>query len=52
MTPRSDAPGDTEPATPTWQDLPAQPDEDGPHDVPDDTVIEATLPTVPITDQR
>jgi hypothetical protein len=24
------------------------PDEDGPHDVPDDTVIEKTLPTTPV----
>ena len=26
------------------------PDEDGPHDVPDEKVIEKTLPTVPISD--
>jgi hypothetical protein len=26
------------------------PDEDGPHDVPDDKVIEKTLPTAPIDD--
>lgn len=26
------------------------PDEDGPHDVPDETVIEKTLPSVPIPD--
>jgi hypothetical protein len=26
------------------------PDEDGPHDVPDDTVIEKTLPTGPVSD--
>ena len=27
------------------------PDEDGPHDVPDDTVIESTLPTKPMPDR-
>ncbi len=27
--------------------VPPKPDEDGPHDVPDDTVIEKTLPTRP-----
>jgi hypothetical protein len=26
------------------------PDEDGPHDVPDDKVIEKTLPTTPVPD--
>ncbi len=26
------------------------PDEDGPHDVPDDQVIEKTLPSTPISD--
>lgn len=26
------------------------PDEDGPHDVPDDEVIEKTLPTTPVSD--
>ena len=29
---------------------PPVPDEDGPHDVPDDTVIEKTLPPTPIAD--
>ena len=29
---------------------PPTPDEDGPHDVPDDTVIEKTLPTAPTSD--
>jgi len=29
-------------------DLPPTPDEDGPHDVPDDQVIEKTLPTTPV----
>jgi hypothetical protein len=29
---------------------PPVPDEDGPHDVPDDKVIEKTLPTTPIAD--
>ena len=29
-------------------DRPAVPDEDGPHDVPDEAVIEKTLPTVPV----
>lgn len=28
--------------------LPPTPDEDGPHDVPDDTVIEKTLPAKPL----
>ncbi len=28
--------------------LPPTPDEDGPHDVPDETVIEKTLPSVPV----
>ena len=30
--------------------VPPIPDEDGPHDVPDDKVIEKTLPTRPIPD--
>jgi hypothetical protein len=29
---------------------PPTPDEDGPHDVPDDKVIEKTLPTGPVGD--
>ena len=29
---------------------PPTPDQDGPHDVPDDTVIEKTLPTGPVGD--
>ena len=29
---------------------PPAPDEDGPHDVPDDKVIEKTLPTGPVGD--
>lgn len=28
--------------------FPPTPDEDGPHDVPDETVIEKTLPTGPV----
>jgi len=28
-------------------EFPPVPDEDGPHDVPDDKVIDETLPTVP-----
>jgi hypothetical protein len=31
---------------------PHQPDEDGPHDVPDDKVIEKTLPSAPPDDAR
>ena len=31
---------------------PQIPDEDGPHDVPDDKVIEKTLPTTPKPDRR
>jgi hypothetical protein len=38
----SDVPADGQPL--------ATPDEDGPHDVPDDQVIEKTLPTVPLRD--
>jgi hypothetical protein len=30
--------------------VPPIPDEDGPHDVPDDKVIEKTLPSVPVPD--
>ncbi len=30
--------------------VPPIPDEDGPHDVPDDKVIEKTLPTGPVND--
>lgn len=30
--------------------VPPIPDEDGPHDVPDDKVIEKTLPSVPVKD--
>lgn len=32
-------------------DVPPTPDEDGPHDVPDDKVIEKTLPTRPGADE-
>ena len=32
-------------------EVPPIPDEDGPHDVPDEQVIEKTLPTAPIHDQ-
>jgi hypothetical protein len=28
--------------------VPSTPDEDGPHDVPDEQVIEKTLPTAPV----
>ena len=31
---------------------PPSPDEDGPHDVPDDKVIEKTLPTRPARDGK
>lgn len=31
--------------------MPPVPDEDGPHDVPDDTVIEKTLPSPPTRDK-
>jgi hypothetical protein len=31
-------------------EIPPTPDEDGPHDVPDEKVIEKTLPTVPVPD--
>jgi hypothetical protein len=42
-TPR-DTRGAPDPATPV-NELPPTPDEGGPHDVPDDEVIEQTLPT-------
>jgi len=32
--------------------IPPTPDEDGPHDVPDDKVIEKTLPTTPIPESN
>jgi hypothetical protein len=32
-------------------EMPRTPDEDGPHDVPDDQVIEKTLPTPPLRDR-
>jgi len=32
--------------------MPPTPDEDGPHDVPDDQVIEKTLPSTPIPDSE
>lgn len=35
---------------PVQGEFPPTPDEDGPHDVPDEKVIEKTLPTVPIPD--
>lgn len=31
-------------------EAPPVPDEDGPHDVPDEQVIEKTLPTAPVPD--
>ena len=43
-TPRPDRAGDAEDP---GNELPPSPDEDGPHDVPDDQVIEATLPATP-----
>ena len=41
---------DEEDVDPSVGEAPATPDEDGPHDVPDDTVIEKTLPSVPVAD--
>jgi hypothetical protein len=32
------------------EQMPPVPDEDGPHDVPDEKVIEKTLPTGPVGD--
>jgi hypothetical protein len=32
-------------------EIPPTPDEDGPHDVPDETVIEKTLPKAPLPTQ-
>ena len=38
---------------PVAQDqMPPTPDEDGPHDVPDDTVIEKTLPERPQREKK
>lgn len=45
-------PGDSPVAAETSLDRQATPvpDEDGPHDVPDEEVIEQTLPAVPVSD--
>jgi hypothetical protein len=44
--------GRVEPDEPVDEQLPPPvPDEDGPHDVPDDKVIEKTLPTTPKPDR-
>lgn len=43
-TPRSSDSADDKPA----EEFPPTPDEDGPHDVPDEQVIEKTLPTTPV----
>jgi hypothetical protein len=43
-------PEDEKPAAEITGDVPPIPDEDGPHDVPDDKVIEKTLPTAPVKD--
>lgn len=49
MTPREGkARQDEDADSPVPADPPPVPDEDGPHDVPDETVIEKTLPTVPV----
>ena len=41
-----------DPDEPADTQVPPIPDEDGPHDVPDDKVIEKTLPTSPAPDRR
>ena len=40
--------GTNDPDEPPEDHVPPTPDEDGPHDVPDEQVIEKTLPTAPI----
>ena len=44
-TPQSSDSADEDPPA---EEFPPTPDEDGPHDVPDDKVIEKTLPTGPV----
>lgn len=47
---KAQPPGNTaEPDDPSQAHVPV-PDEDGPHDVPDETVIEKTLPSAPVSD--
>ncbi|HSV34340.1 MAG TPA: hypothetical protein VLI46_02225 [Ramlibacter sp.] len=48
--PRNPGAGE-DPDDPLDDDVPPVPDEDGPHDVPDETVIEKTLPTAPRPDR-
>ena len=47
---RNPAGSDADPEASPDDPVPPIPDEDGPHDVPDETVIEKTLPTKPIAD--
>lgn len=42
--------GSDEESDESINDMPHTPDEDGPHDVPDDKVIEKTLPAKPASD--
>ncbi len=50
MTATQRPPSPSEPAPDALGDagVPPIPDEDGPHDVPDDEVIDKTLPTTPV----
>ena len=48
MQPTQPTPDDDKPAAEITGEVPPIPDEDGPHDVPDDKVIEKTLPTSPV----
>lgn len=43
-------PGGADEPAESPDEFPPVPDEDGPHDVPDDKVIEKTLPTTPMPD--
>jgi hypothetical protein len=48
MQPTQPTPEEEKPAADITDEFTPIPDEDGPHDVPDDKVIEKTLPTSPV----
>jgi hypothetical protein len=50
MAPSQQSPSSKPAADEEREDPPPVPDQDGPHDVPDATVIEKTLPTKPVRD--
>lgn len=50
MSAKQDPGAGTPPKETTAEQPPPVPDEDGPHDVPDEQVIEATLPSSASTD--